>query len=70
MDAIISVDRQQRIIVFNRAAEQMFLCAASDALGTTLDRFIPTRFRDIHGSHVRKFGDAGLPADPCPRPAC
>ncbi len=60
MDAIISVDRQQRIIVFNRAAEQMFLCAASDALGTTLDRFIPTRFRDIHGSHVRKFGDAGI----------
>ena len=60
MDAILSVDRQQRLVVFNRAAEQMFLCAAADALGSTLDRFVPTRFREIHRSHICNFGEAGV----------
>jgi nitrogen fixation/metabolism regulation signal transduction histidine kinase len=38
MDAVISVDEQQRIVVFNKAAEFVFQCAASDAVGSTLDQ--------------------------------
>ncbi len=41
MDAVITVDEQQCITMFNPAAETMFGCPASDALGSTLDRFIP-----------------------------
>ncbi len=41
MDGIITVDNDQKIIVFNRAAEQIFRCPANDALGQTLDKFIP-----------------------------
>ena len=33
-DAIVSVDESQRIVMFNRAAEQLFGCPASEALGT------------------------------------
>ena len=49
MDAIITVDRDQRIVLFNRAAEAMFRCARELALGDRLDRFIPSRFRDAWG---------------------
>ena len=41
MDAIISVDAGQRIVLFNAAAERMFRCSAAEALGQPLDRFIP-----------------------------
>jgi two-component system, cell cycle sensor histidine kinase and response regulator CckA len=60
MDAIISVDEQQRIVVFNHAAEKMFVCTVSEALGSSLDRFIPAKFREIHRDHVRHFGVAGV----------
>jgi hypothetical protein len=55
MDAIITIDRDQRIVVFNAAAEQMFGCPAAEAIGTLLDRFIPARFRAIHRSHIERF---------------
>ncbi|HZS07783.1 MAG TPA: PAS domain S-box protein [Blastocatellia bacterium] len=44
MDAIITVDDQQHILLFNAAAERLFLCSAGEALGQKLDRFIPERF--------------------------
>lgn len=60
MDAIITVDDNQKIIVFNRAAEQIFRCPAKDALGQTLDKFIPQRFREAHREHIRSFGQTGV----------
>ncbi len=56
MDAIITVDESQHIIVFNGAAERMFRCQASDVLGETLERFIPEKVRERHHAHVAKFG--------------
>jgi PAS domain S-box-containing protein len=60
MDAVITVDSAQRILVFNRAAEVMFLCPAAEALGGSLDRFLPERFRAVHSSHIHAFGDTGV----------
>ena len=60
MDGIITVDNDQKIIVFNRAAEQIFRCPAEDAIGQTLDRFIPQRFREAHREHIRNFGQTGV----------
>ena len=59
MDAVISIDEQQRITIFNQAAERMFRCAADEALGQPLDRFIPARFRQAHHQHVDEFGRTG-----------
>jgi PAS domain S-box-containing protein len=56
MDAIITVDEEQRVVLFNRAAERMFRCAAAEAIGQPLDRFLPERFRRAHRAHVRQFG--------------
>lgn len=57
MDAVITVNADQRVTMFNPAAEAMFGCKASIALGSSLDRFIPQRFRAEHSQHVRSFGD-------------
>src|SRR5579863_2105290 len=59
MDAIIAVDGQQRIVVFNATAEKMFGCSTEEALGQPIDRFIPHRFRLRHGEHIRRFAAAG-----------
>ena len=48
MDAIISVDADQRIVLFDAAAENMFRCSTAEALGQPLDRFIPIRYRASH----------------------
>lgn len=59
MDAVITVDGTQRIVLFNRAAEQLFGCRSDDALGSPLERFIPMRFRAAHHGHIEKFGTTG-----------
>lgn len=60
MDPIITVDEAQGIVLFNRAAEQVFRCARAEALGAPLERFIPRRFRAAHRGHVEKFGRTGV----------
>lgn len=59
MDAIISIDNEQRIVLFNHAAETMFRCAVADVIGHDISRFIPERFRAAHREHVRRFGESG-----------
>jgi two-component system sensor kinase len=41
MDAIITVDDRQTILLFNAAAESMFRCKAARVIGAPLRRFIP-----------------------------
>jgi two-component system cell cycle sensor histidine kinase/response regulator CckA len=43
-DAIISTGPDNRITLFNPAAEAMFRCPASEAIGQSLVRFIPKEF--------------------------
>jgi PAS domain S-box-containing protein len=60
MDAIITVDDHQQIVLFNRAAEQVFRCRREDALGSSLERFLPSRFRNAHRDHIEQFGRTGV----------
>jgi PAS domain S-box-containing protein len=62
MDAIITVGSDQRITIWNTAAERMFGCPAALARGQPLDRFIPEHFRAIHHDHIRRFGQTGATA--------
>lgn len=59
MDAIITVDEAQRVVLFNHAAEQMFGLSTREAIGQPLDRFMPGRYREDHHHHVQKFGQSG-----------
>ena len=56
MDAIITINDEQRVVQFNAAAEAMFGCSAADAMGKPVDRFLPDRFRAGHRQHVKHFG--------------
>lgn len=60
MDAIITVDEHQHVVLFNRAAEQLFRCRREDVIGSSLDRFLPQRFRGSHRGHVEQFGHTGV----------
>jgi PAS domain S-box-containing protein len=60
MDAVISIDNQQRIVLFNAAAEKMFACRAAQVLGQGLERFIPARSRAAHAGNVKQFGRTGV----------
>ena len=59
MDAIITVDAQQRIVMFNAAAEKMFRCSESEVQGQPIEHFIPDRFRSAHREHIRRFTETG-----------
>jgi PAS domain S-box-containing protein len=59
MDAIISVNDRQQIVLFNVAAEKMFGYSAQEVLGQPLARIIPERFRAAHEHHIRRFGMTG-----------
>ena len=60
MDAVISIDDEQRIVLFNAAAEKMFACPSAQALGQALERFVPVRSRAAHAGYVHAFGRTGV----------
>ena len=60
MDAVITVDETQQIVLYNRAAETIFGWPAADVLGQPLDKLIPRRFHGTHGGHMKRFGATGV----------
>ena len=56
MDAIITIDERQHIVLFNKAAEEVFHCPRGEAVGAPLAWFIPERFRAGHQPLVKRFG--------------
>jgi len=60
-DAIVSVDDQYRIRLFNTAAERIFGYERAEVLGQPLDRLLPEASRDRHREHLAAFRVA--PAD-------
>ena len=60
MDAIITVDEAQNIVLFNRTAENVFDVRRAEVLGTSLERLLPARFRGAHHAHIEGFGRTGV----------
>ena len=55
-DAIISVDADQKIILFNQGAERIFGWTAAEAIGQSLSLLLPEAFAAPHSQLVSNFG--------------
>jgi len=60
MDAIISVDENQHVVLFNPAAERMFGLPAAEVLGQPLDALLPEAARHVHKEHIHDFARTGV----------
>src|SRR5574337_1298305 len=54
-DAIVSVDSNQRIVLFNHGAEKVFGYAETEVIGKSLDILLPQRFLHVHRGHIEEF---------------
>lgn len=59
-DAIISTDREQRIVLFNHGAERMFGYAALEVTGKPLEILLPPKLAAIHHRHVQQFAASAV----------
>ena len=58
-DAIVSVDEEQIITLFNQGAERTFGYKASEVIGQPLDLLLPPDVHAIHREHMRRFAHSG-----------
>jgi PAS domain S-box-containing protein len=61
-DAIISVDDQQRVILFNQGAEKIFGYSANEVTGQSLNVLLPARLHEIHHQHIHDFKSSPVSA--------
>ena len=62
VDAIVAVDESQRIIFFNRGAEECFGWTAEEVIGQRLEMLIPHDRRPHHERQVLEFGHGPVQA--------
>ena len=62
MDAIVTIDGERRVVVFNPAAQRMFGYSEEQMRGQPLDRLLPERFRVAHEGNLIAFRESGVTA--------
>jgi PAS domain S-box-containing protein len=56
-DAVITIDAEHRIILYNRGAEKTFGWPPEEVIGQAIDMLLPERFVHAHGEHLRAFAE-------------
>jgi PAS domain S-box-containing protein len=62
MDAIVTIDSERRVVVFNPAAQAMFGYSELEMVGKPIDILIPPRFRAAHDENIAAFRKSGVNA--------
>jgi PAS domain S-box-containing protein len=57
--AIITLDANHRVIVFNHEAERVFGVSEREMLGQPLDRLLPEASREAHAGALQRFASTG-----------
>ncbi|WP_408421564.1 sensor domain-containing diguanylate cyclase [Paraburkholderia azotifigens] len=60
-DAIVTMDEQHNITLFNRAAENLFGYASAEVIGRPIVTLLPEKFRADHPRRVKQFADSYQP---------
>ena len=69
IDAVVTIDEENRVIFFNRAAEKLWACNRQQVIGNNVKMLVPEFVRPDHDEYVnrnRRSGDArvvGRPID-------
>jgi PAS domain S-box-containing protein len=58
-DAVITVDKDGVIVMFNPAAERIFAYSSSEIIGKSVDILVPDDIRPFHHEKVTRFRDTG-----------
>ncbi|QQC67905.1 sensor domain-containing diguanylate cyclase [Paraburkholderia ginsengisoli] len=61
-DAIVTMDHQHNITLFNRAAENLFGYSSAEVLGRPIVTLLPEKFRADHPRRVQQFADSYQPS--------
>ena len=61
MDAVIVIDEDHRVLMFNAAAERLFGYSRQEALGASIAQFLPHRLRDSFATRIDVFSRQGKP---------
>jgi PAS domain S-box-containing protein len=59
MDAIVTMDEEGRIVLFNAAAEKVFRCSAVEAIDRPFERFLSEGLRGKLAPYLRACGQPG-----------
>ncbi len=59
-DAIISIDQDGCVTLFNRCAEQIFGYAADEVLGRNVSLLMPSPYREEHDRYLRTYDKTGV----------
>ena len=54
-DAIVSINEEQEIIIFNKGAERIFGYTAAEIMSKSIETLIPDRYRANHKTNVENF---------------
>lgn len=59
LDAVVTMDEEERVVLFNAAAEKVFRCSAAEAFGRPFERFLADDFRRKVATYIRASAQAG-----------
>lgn len=59
-EAVIATDKDGKVKIFNRSAEELFGYKASEIQGQSLDILIPAELRNAHKRHMAGFAKSGV----------
>lgn len=63
-DGIISIDEEQRVMLINKAAGEIFGVKPKDVIGTPLTELMPARYRERHSDYVQHFKKSTIKSRP------